>query len=51
MGVVERKVIAVTGAGGGMGLQVVQDLLEQGAIVEQCESIIADIRKTGKEQN
>ncbi len=33
MGVVENKVIVVTGAGGGMGLQVVQDLLEKGAIV------------------
>lgn len=33
MGVVEGKVIAVTGAGGGMGLQVVHDLLREGAIV------------------
>lgn len=33
MGVVVSKVIVVTGAGGGMGLQVVQDLLEKGAIV------------------
>lgn len=33
MGVMEHKVIAVTGAGGGMGLQVVHDLLDKNAIV------------------
>ncbi|MEK3974061.1 SDR family NAD(P)-dependent oxidoreductase [Psychrobacillus sp. FSL K6-1267] len=33
MGVVEHKIIVVTGAGGGMGNAVVRDLLEEGAIV------------------
>lgn len=33
MGAVERKIIVVTGAGGGMGNAVVRDLLDEGAIV------------------